>query len=476
MNTNTLALSSHIIGLWKGVLKDDLDFSSLDFVAALAKTKGAPLQILLMGSATKLVAPKIKTVFLEDLPPEEVAKVQEPSGLVNMGNTCYLNSVVQCLRAVDPFRKGLSDYQGSGGQNTLFLTALKDLYGHLDRTADPVPPSNFLRLTKMAFPQFNQLGPQGQPMQQDAEEFYSGLLTQAASVSTDALQATNDELQGATNLADAVFGIAMEETMRCDESSDEVPVVTQDLHRKLVCNIQGGTAGQNVGHIAEGIQLGLEGKIEKNSQVLGRNAMWTRRQRMARLPPILVVQFGRFYWKATPDSQDHAGVKCKIMKKVSFSSTLDVYEFCSEKVQTILKGCRDKALAEEEERIQKKLDGKENENDDDVEMKQDEDEEMKAALAMSMESAPVGPGLPANFQGQYELFAVVTHKGRSADGGHYMGWVKAASHKVDKEDLDEDWFVFNDDEVSPCKTEDILKLQGGGDYDMSYLNFYRAKK
>jgi hypothetical protein len=36
----------------------------------------------------------------------------------------------------------------------------------------------------------------------------------------------------------------------------------------------------------------------------------------------------------------------------------------------------------------------------------------------------VGPGLPARFRGLYELFAVVTHKGRSADSGHYMGWVR----------------------------------------------------
>lgn len=28
-----------------------------------------------------------------------------------------------------------------------------------------------------------------------------------------------------------------------------------------------------------------------------------------------------------------------------------------------------------------------------------------------------GPGLPADFKGMYELFAVVTHKGREADGG-----------------------------------------------------------
>ena len=112
---------------------------------------------------------------------------------------------------------------------------------------------------------------------------------------------------------------------------------------------------------------------------------------------------------------------------------------------------------------------------------------LQAALAMSMQTdaeapKPVGPGLPANFQGHYELFAVVTHKGRDADGGHYMAWVKAASNvgKVDKiansEEDNEDWFVFDDDVVSPCKTEDVLKLKGGGDWHMSYLNFYRAKK
>ena len=65
-------------GLWKGVLKDDADFASIDFVKALTKAKGGPLHILLMGSATELTGPKSKTVFLEDLPPEEVAKVKEP--------------------------------------------------------------------------------------------------------------------------------------------------------------------------------------------------------------------------------------------------------------------------------------------------------------------------------------------------------------------------------------------------------------
>lgn len=53
-------------------------------------------------------------------------------------------------------------------------------------------------------------------------------------------------------------------------------------------------------------------------------------------------------------------------------------------------------------------------------------DELKAALAMSMQAEDVGvegaagPGLPANFKGTYELYAVVTHKGREADGGECL--------------------------------------------------------
>lgn len=356
-------------------------------------------------------------------------------------------------------------------------------------------------------------------MQQDAEEFYSQILNVASQEllepSLRAAFSSTDNFMGATNLIDALFGLQMEQRLTCDEvvldtaSSDNDSPTTTDLARKLVCNIQSSgnnnseeASNTNITHIAEGISLSLSDKVEKYSDTLGRNAMHTRTQRISRLPSIIVVQFGRFYWKSTPDSQDHTGVKCKVMKPVGFASILDVYEFCTDKVKSVLKVGRDKAAKVEEERVAKKLRGVEVDDDandekqEDVTMMEEEDdEELKAALAMSVEKEvePVGVGLPPDFQGLYELFAVVTHKGRDADGGHYMSWVKASnnegaggggggrSEKRQKiadnaEEENEDWYVFDDDEVSPCKTEDILKLKGGGDWHMSYLNFYRAKK
>ena len=64
-----------------------------------------------------------------------------------------------------------------------------------------------------------------------------------------------------------------------------------------------------------------------------------------------------------------------------------------------------------------------------------EDDDLSSAIALSMgtpEGAPLAAaGLPPTFKGVYELFAVVTHQGRSADAGHYIGWVRAKGGTTD---------------------------------------------
>jgi ubiquitin carboxyl-terminal hydrolase 14 len=81
----------------------------------------------------------------------------------------------------------------------------------------------------------------------------------------------------------------------------------------------------------------------------------------------------------------------------------------------------------------------------------------------------VGHHLPAGFTGLYELHGLVTHKGRSADSGHYIGWVRQGLGSSL-------WWCFNDNKVTEVRTEDVLALKGGGDRDMAYLVFYRCKE
>jgi hypothetical protein len=52
-----------------------------------------------------------------------------------------------------------------------------------------------------------------------------------------------------------------------------------------------------------------------------------------------------------------------------------------------------------------------------------------------VEAAPSNQGRPT---GKYSLQAVLTHKGRSADSGHYVSWVKQADGK---------WVEFDDDNL-----------------------------
>jgi len=70
--------------------------------------------------------------------------------------------------------------------------------------------------------------------------------------------------------------------------------------------------------------------------------------------------------------------------------------------------------------------------------------------------------------GMYELTAVLSHKGRSADGGHYVAWIKEKKTKK--------WMKFDDDIVSVVSEDEIKKLsgKGGADYFIAYLCVYSA--
>ena len=71
------------------------------------------------------------------------------------------------------------------------------------------------------------------------------------------------------------------------------------------CNIDNET-----NHLAEGIKLALKDDREKNSEQLGRLAVFTGSSTITGLSPYLTVQMVRFFYKV------QAAQKAKILRKV----------------------------------------------------------------------------------------------------------------------------------------------------------------
>lgn len=79
--TNVPVERQKLMGKWKGILKDDVNLAELKLLKEHS-------QVLLMGTADVIEAPKQKTVFLEDMTDEQKAEtgVLVPCGLQNLGN------------------------------------------------------------------------------------------------------------------------------------------------------------------------------------------------------------------------------------------------------------------------------------------------------------------------------------------------------------------------------------------------------
>lgn len=72
-------------------------------------------------------------------------------GLVNMGNTCYMNASLQVLRRINEFKEGVIKYKGGGGMgdiNSQFTSALQRLVGRLETKGDAFMPYEFFNVRK----------------------------------------------------------------------------------------------------------------------------------------------------------------------------------------------------------------------------------------------------------------------------------------------------------------------------------------
>ena len=157
-----------------GMLKDDADW------AKVAVKDGQKL--MMMGTADKVPEAPKESVFLEDLPESEQdidGFAKYGAGLQNLGNTCYMNSTLQCLYAVPELKTALQSYTAASGgpdPNAKLTEAAKGLFSDLTKSAQAVHPLRFLLMLRERFPQFAETNRQGQYSQQDAEECWTQLV------------------------------------------------------------------------------------------------------------------------------------------------------------------------------------------------------------------------------------------------------------------------------------------------------------
>ncbi|KER24625.1 ubiquitinyl hydrolase 1 [Opisthorchis viverrini] len=432
--------------------------------------------VMLMGTADEIPPTEQAYVSTEEPATTNECTLRLPFGLVNLGNTCYMNAAIQLLYSIPEVRTALKIFsppQSAMGLNSpeSLVINMRLLFNSMDKAEQPVIPAVFVTCLRNVCPQFaTRLSNEGEKgndgsllsmlgarfAQQDANECWVELMHALQRVQINPCTVTslpeifeNTRSLGSWNLVERYFTGHLLCKLTCTETEEEA-TETRETFTQLSCFIN-----QDVKFLHTGIRNGFEGTVTKHSASLGRNAVYKKTSVLTRLPAYLSIHFVRFFYK------EDKHLNAKILKDVKFPLELDLFSFCSEALQKDLIPIREKMRQQADYEVHSFS------------------KEQKTATSTKDSKCPNPAKNPELFEpyslpddvgsnnsGFYELMGVLSHQGRTSSSGHYVAWVK----------VEENWIKFDDDTVTCVTPEDILRLSGGGDWHCAYVLLYGPKR
>lgn len=438
-------------------LQDDQALSGLKDGQALFMLGSKPAEPTEKGAEAGKPA---ETGPVEAQPEEDEEDVyEEPLGLVNIGNSCYANATLEALHTVPELNQALTKYRGPD-QLLSAWGQLVPQFGERSSQAAPTPLSFLMRL-QQRFPQFGERGEDGLPKQQDAEEFWTQLMWELRAVDT-------PEMRDVAASFDGQFKVTT-------ERAGEQHVESVEDFTKLMCHISIHT-----NFLKDGLRASLVDEAETSSGGLKSS------KRIAKLPKYLTVQFVRFFWRR--DTHKNS----KILRKVTFPLNLDLGDLCTPELQARMAPAREayrelEGAIEENKRAARRakftrIDAVPEDPADEssaakrraaalAEQQEEDKDKQRLADLKTKFTTSIDPDLAADPSGSphglYELQAVVTHQGMSADSGHYQCFTRNNTKE-------NSWWRFNDDRVSEVDENRIGQLAGGGASDSALILLYRS--
>jgi ubiquitin carboxyl-terminal hydrolase 14 len=343
-----------------------------------------------------------------------------------------MNALVQCLTKVQELKDGLYKFKAdtnNTNNHTQLAIAAKQMYTDLDSKGESFPPYSFIQALRLLHPQFDETDNQGRHMQQDSQECFNSIMR--------SLQSSNMRMEVGDedkNLINYLFDIDLSVSYTNTQSEEEEKKVSTEKVNMLSCPID--NQNKPINHLMDGLQIAFEGEVESHSDHTNSNSVYKIEKRMNNLPPYLVINMVRFFWKKESSTAGTSAGKAKILRQVSFPMVLDTYDLCSEELKQSLDHGRkyenklreeydNKVLSgklEDDAKAEEEAKKKKESGSADVEMEEEKKEKStkkkekvkQSSIKDNIVYRPHGTGLD---HGKYHLVGVVTHQGRTADAG-----------------------------------------------------------